>query len=192
MGGNGGEDGAPDSIAPSLYLATDLGHGIRGGLAVFVPFGLNTEYDSGWAGRYHALTTQISTVDVNPVLAYKALPWLSVGGGVQIAYTRAKMSNAIDIGTFDVVQLSNAFGGTPTADDSTAEVEGDDFAFGYNFGVLAELSPDTRIGAAYRSMLHNELEGKARFHRRRDGPVQRHRPQGRDQPAGGGLVRHLP
>ena len=39
------------------------------GLGVNAPFGLKTDYDDGWIGRYQALKSQIKTINVNPALS---------------------------------------------------------------------------------------------------------------------------
>jgi len=167
-GGNGGSDVAPDALAPALYLSHQFSPRLFGGVSLTVPFGLSTDYDSGWAGRYHALKTELTTYDLNPVVAYKVTPALSLGGGVRIAYTRGVLSNAVDFGTLDALPVGSggfggANGGTPTQDDGIATIEGDDLALGYNLGVLYDIAPGTRIGAAYRSELRNRLDGAADF-----------------------------
>jgi long-chain fatty acid transport protein len=47
----------------------------------------------------------------------------------------------------------------PPGGSGRVEIDGDDFAFGYNFGVLFEPSPRTRIGAIYVSKIEPEFEG---------------------------------
>jgi long-chain fatty acid transport protein len=162
-GGDGGGDGLPNSIAPSAYLSYQFSPRLFGGVSLTAPIGLITEYDRDWVGRYHAIDSEIKAIDLNPVLAYKVTPQLSIGGGLRVLYAQGRMSNAVDFGTIDVASLGNAFGGTPTLDDGYAEVEGDDIAFGFNFGILYQMTPSTRVGAAYRSKVDTELEGDARF-----------------------------
>lgn len=162
-GGNGGDDIGPDAIAPAIYYARQLSPEWFAGVSLTAPFGLVSEYDPNWVGRYHAIKSDIRTFNFNPVAAYKVSPQLSVGGGVQIAYTRGILSSAVDFGTIDQRNFSGANGGVPGANDGTATSEGDDIALGYNFGVIYQVQPRTRIGAAYRSKLHNRLDGVAEF-----------------------------
>ncbi len=126
-GGNGGSDAGPDSIAPALFYSRQVSDRVFVGASLTVPFGLSTEYEPGWVGRYHALKSKITTYTFNPVLAYKATDKLSVAGGVQLAYTHAFLSNAVDFGTVDALPVSSgglggALSGTPTANDGRAEV----------------------------------------------------------------------
>jgi long-chain fatty acid transport protein len=162
-GGNGGGDAAPDTVVPALFYARQLSSDWFAGASVTAPYGLVTDYDHGWVGRYHALKSDIRSINFNPVVAYKVTPHLSVAGGVQIAYTRGIMSNAIDFGTLDAVSFGGAFGGTPAGSDGTSTAEGDDLALGFNLGLLMEVRPGTRIGLAYRSKLHNRLDGATSF-----------------------------
>lgn len=162
-GTEGGDDGGPNTVIPAVYLSHQFSPKLFGGVSLTVPFGLSTKYDDDWVGRYHAIESVVLGMDVNPVLAYKITPRLSIGGGMRIMYAKGKISNAVDFGTIDVAALAGANGGVPTTQDGFAEVRGDDFGFGYNFGVLYQLTPATRIGAAYRSRILTNLEGRAHF-----------------------------
>jgi long-chain fatty acid transport protein len=161
-GGDGGSDSGPNSVAPALYLSHQFSDKLFGGISLAVPFGLSTEYDENWVGRYHAVKTNIMGVELNPVLAYKITPKLSVAGGVRILYAQGELSNAVDFGTLDALN-GGFFGGTPTMDDGLAEVEGTDFGFGFNLGILYEIDKGTRVGASYRSKISTNLEGRAHF-----------------------------
>lgn len=167
-GGDGGGDIGPDAVAPALYLSRQFSPDLFGGIAVIAPFGLATDYDDDWIGRYHGTESLVQTVEVNPVLAYKATPRLSLAGGLRVMYARGKLANAVDFGTLDALPVilggfGGAFGGTPAGDDGFAEVDGDDFGLGYNLGLLYQLTEATRIGVAYRSRLLIDFEGDAEF-----------------------------
>lgn len=139
------------------------------------PFGLTTDYDDGWVGRYHALTSELKTVNINPSLAYKASDTLSLGFGINAQYIDARLTNAVDFGgacnfpTINAV-VTGIFGTTcgalglaPQANDGEAEVTGDDWSWGYNLGMMWQATPQTRIGVAYRSKIKHKLEGEAEF-----------------------------
>lgn len=57
-GGNGGDAGSWAAI-PGLYYATDLVPNLRFGIGLQSAFGLKTEYQNGWAGRYQALNSEL-------------------------------------------------------------------------------------------------------------------------------------
>ncbi len=174
-GGNGGDAGAT-GLVPNLYYNHQLPNGFVFGLGINAPFGLKTEYDANWVGRYHAIESDLKTVNINPTIAYKAAPNLSVGVGINIQYIEATLSQAINQTSSCVgVVLSQNPGmsastaltvcgglGVSTA-DASGEVKGDDWSYGYNFGLMYDITPGTRVGFAYRSKIKQELEGHADF-----------------------------
>ena len=175
-GGDGGDAGTT-GLVPNLYYSRQLPNGFVFGLGVNAPFGLKTEYDSDWRGRYQAIESEVRSININPSIAYKAAQNLSVGVGVNIQYIEAKLSQAVNqllacVGaaraqdpTLDVTaaQTICAAAGLTTAGDATAEIEGDDWSLGYNFGLMYDFAPGTRAGLAYRSKVKQELEGNASF-----------------------------
>jgi long-chain fatty acid transport protein len=154
-------DAADDAVLPSLYAVLVPHERFRFGLGINVPFGLGSEYPNNWVGRYHTLESNFKSININPAMAYRATDWLTVAAGLQLQWSEAKLVNAIDFGSIGAG--SGIPGATPTEQDGRAKVEGDDWAYGYNFGVLAELRPGTRVGAAFRSKLETTLDGDARF-----------------------------
>jgi long-chain fatty acid transport protein len=168
-GGNGGGDVGHDAVLPAFYAVWDVGspfgvfEHVNLGLAVNVPFGLETDYNAGWIGRYHALQSKLKTVNVGPTIGIEVVSGLSVGGGLQVEYAHAELSNAIDFGTIGAAISALAPISQPTLQDGRGRVEGDDLAYGFAGGVLYEPWPGTRVGAGYRSPLRHELDGDARF-----------------------------
>ncbi|MGH8710952.1 MAG: OmpP1/FadL family transporter, partial [Burkholderiales bacterium] len=69
-GGNGGDPGK-GLVVPNFYLVTDITPNIKYGFGVSAPFGLFTQYNGDWVGRYQALKSDIKTFNLNPSLAYK-------------------------------------------------------------------------------------------------------------------------
>jgi long-chain fatty acid transport protein len=168
-GGNGGEAGGTSAI-PTLYYSHELNERLHVGVGMGVPFGLSTEYDSGWVGRYHAIKSEVATFNINPSVAYKMNDKLSLGAGLNVMHASAELSNAVD---YSAVCLSSqpvatcaALGlATPgtASSDGHFSVEGDDWGYGFNLGLLYELTEQTRIGVAYRSQVKQDLEGDAEF-----------------------------
>lgn len=157
----GGDGGGPFTpvVVPALYGLWSIDEDLKFGVGVNAPFGLKTEYDNGWIGRYHAIESELQTVNVNPAVAYEIVDGISLGAGLQVEYATATLSQAIDFGS-----LGPIGGAVPDpAQDGFAEVEGDDFGFGWNVGLLLEPIEGTRVGLAYRSMIAHTLEGDADF-----------------------------
>ncbi|MDR5172045.1 outer membrane protein transport protein [Methylobacillus flagellatus] len=156
-GNNGGDVGSLE-LVPNFYFATDLGQDLKFGIGVTVPYGLTSEYEDGWKGRYQGLKSEVMTINVNPALSFKANDKLSVGGGVSLQYVKAELTNALDSSAL----LGVGQGGNPVA-DSYSKMKGEDISWGFNLGVIYKPWETTTLGASYRSHIKHELEGKATF-----------------------------
>ncbi len=165
-GDNGGEGGV-NGVVPNLYFSTKVNEKFWLGLGINAPFGLSTDYDNNWVGRYHGITSEVMTLNINPSFALKVTDKLSLGAGFNAQYLKAKLSNAIDYGTicFSLAGPSVCVpqGLTPQAADGSVELKGDSWGFGYNMGLMYEISPATRMGIAYRSRIRHKVEGDADF-----------------------------
>jgi long-chain fatty acid transport protein len=168
--GDGGDAGSTGLI-PNLYYVMDINEEIKFGLGINVPFGLATEYNEDWRGRYQAVESSVHAININPSLAFKANEQWSFGFGVSLQYIEAKLTNAVDFGTIcQGLEAGPLPAGTcagaglnPQAADGFSKVEGDDWGMGFNLGVIYSLSDATRIGLAYRSAVKQDLDGKADF-----------------------------
>ena len=156
-GDNGGNGGGWNFV-PNMYAVTSLDNGWAFGLGINVPFGLTTDWDSGWVGRYYALKSAIMTTNINPSVSYEVNEHLSVGAGVSAMYMDAELSQAIDFGT-----IFNLLGGSPQREDGKVILKANDWGFGCNFGFLYRFNEATRIGASYRSQVKQKLTGDADF-----------------------------
>ncbi len=145
--GTGGGDAGDTAVVPSLFFATDLGPRWNLGLGVSVPFGLSTEYASDWIGRFHGISSEIKTLNVNPAVSYKINDAISIGFGVNYQRAEVDTRTAVNLG---IAEAQN-----------TLSVDGD--AWGFNAGVLFNVGPDTRVGLHYRSAVDHELDGATNF-----------------------------
>ncbi|MDQ5767201.1 OmpP1/FadL family transporter [Thiothrix subterranea] len=169
-------DGGNPALVPNAYVVRSYGDKLSAGIGVNAPFGLGTEYDEDWIGRYNALESSIQTVNVNPAIAYQVNDKLSVGAGVSAQYLHVELQTAIDSAAACRSIASAANSGalltqclarlpalSNAATDSKATISGDDISFGVNAGVLYQATPATRVGASYRSALDHELEGEVEY-----------------------------
>ena len=165
-GGNGGDPGSW-AFLPNFYYAKAVTDSIHLGLGVNSPFGLETQYDNGWVGRYQALKSQLQTININPSVSFKANDRLSLGAGINIQYADTTLSNALDVGTICYGKVNpatcGAMGLTPQNSDGNVRINGNDWGVGYNLGVIFRPIESTRIGIAYRSRISYTLRGNATF-----------------------------
>ncbi|HVS55396.1 MAG TPA: outer membrane protein transport protein [Casimicrobiaceae bacterium] len=175
LGGNGGDAGSCN-VVPALYLAAPINSQWSVGIGVNVPFGLKTEYDSDWIGRFQAVKSKIETINVNPAVSFKASDMVTIGGGANYQHLKAELTSRVNyagaIGR--AAQQAAAAGQIPaaaitplltayTGAQSDAKITGNDGAWGWNIGVLVNIDPQTRFGASYRSTIKYDVSGSAEF-----------------------------
>jgi long-chain fatty acid transport protein len=167
-GGDGGNNGTK-ALLPNLYAAAAATPEFRVGLAVTSLYGLGSSWQPGWLGRYYAISSQLVTYDILPTFSYRPLPSLSLGVAPIIQYSRAKSTAAVDFGTIDQVLLGGFGGGQPGLNDGSVSTRTSAWSAGVQLGALFEALPGTRVGAAYRSPIHGNLQGTANY--QTGGPV---------------------
>lgn len=168
-GGEGGE-GGQNVLIPHLYGVYTTASGVKIGFAINSPFGLVTNYEDGWKGRYSEITTSLKGVNFNPSVAREVLPGLSVGLGGSVQILKGKLLQNIDFGSSCAqAQGLNAaaclanFGIAPGQSDGAGRVRGQTLGFGFNVGALYEPVAGTRFGAHYRSRMNFNFDGTAKF-----------------------------
>jgi long-chain fatty acid transport protein len=166
------DDGGKVGWVPNLYYVQDINEQWKFGLGINAPFGLTVEYDDDWVGRYHAVKSDVLSVNINPSLAFKANEKMSFGFGLSAQYIDVELTSAIDMGSVCLDQelgavippeTCHALGSDPQQNDGFAKLTADSWDFGYNFGFLYEFSPASRMGVHYRSKVNHTVEGDARF-----------------------------
>ncbi|MCK0767175.1 OmpP1/FadL family transporter [Chromohalobacter canadensis] len=157
----GSREGGEEAWVPSFAFKTRLNERFDLGLAISAPYGLSTKYDKEWIGRYHAVETELETIDIQPTLNYRATDRLNLAVGLRAQYADATLSNAIDLGAVGA-NPNNTNPLPPTAignADGMAEVTGDDWGYGYTLGALFQATERTRLGISYRSEVELTLDG---------------------------------
>ena len=190
IGANGGgaplsgnvDDGGINALVPNFYYVTQLEGNAWFGLGVTVPFGLSTDYEDDWIGRYHATLSEVKTININPSFAFKFKDDLSVGLGLNLQYIEATLENKIDSALTCVGLQTNTSqdprdcvpnavipGGTcslvpgQASQDSSQSLTADDWNIGWNIGLLYDLDGESRLGVAYRSSMDANLSGDVKF-----------------------------
>lgn len=150
-GDEGGDTGSL-IVMPTIFYSHRLDDSLRLGIGVNSPFGLKTEYDDDWVGRFQSVKSQLKTININPSIAYKFSDQLSFGAGISFMRAEAELTRSVN----RVVQP-----------ESFVTIKGDDWGIGYNFGLIYQMTTSSRIGLSYRSRVELKLDGNARF----DGPL---------------------
>jgi long-chain fatty acid transport protein len=172
------DDGGQGAFVPNLYWVKTINESMKFGLGFNAPFGLAVEYDDDWVGRYHAVESDLKTININPSLAYRVNDRVVIGGGLNVVLADVILTSAIDMGSVCVAGLTPTFGfpgalgacegsgAAPQEFDGFGDLTGDNFddlGYGYNLGVTFAVSKQTKIGVSYRSEVEINVEGEADF-----------------------------
>lgn len=146
--GDEGPNAGDLAFVPNFYFMKELSPTVRVGVGVNAPFGLKTEYDDEWVGRFQAVKSELKTININPSIAFKVNDQLSLGFGVSAMWTEATLTRQVN---------------RVVAAESGVEIKGDDWGYGFNLGAIYQATADTRFGVAYRSKVKQKLKGDAKF-----------------------------
>jgi long-chain fatty acid transport protein len=164
------DDGGIEAFVANFYWMKSINDNTKFGIGVTTPFGLTTKYDDTWKGRYHAVESDLRTININPSFAVQASKKVAFGGGVNLMLADVTFSNAIDFGALCYAALNpatcNAQGNVPQGADGFADLTADNFTdvgWGANLGLMWDITPATRLGMAWRSETKIKVEGDAKF-----------------------------
>jgi len=90
---------AISAVLPEFNVMYSVNNDLKVGLSLNVPFGLTTEYESNWIGRYHALKSDLKTIDVSPSVAYRVSKSFTLGAAFVVRKADAELSNSVDYGS---------------------------------------------------------------------------------------------
>lgn len=147
--GNGG-DGGGLALVPAGYWVHSLTNQLWFGLGISPTFGNTTEYDNTFIGRNAGFYAEMEQININPSLAYKINEQVSLGFGINIAHNTTHFKQGFPL-VYSAV-------GAPA--NNYADIKGDDWGYGYNFGATFSITPATRLALTYRSQIEFDLEGK--------------------------------
>ncbi|MGL5759092.1 outer membrane protein transport protein [Plesiomonas sp.] len=146
---------AGDAWIPNAYFAMPLNERWFAGLAINSNYGLSTDVESGFAATQFGNHTAVTTIEINPNIAYKLNDQWQLGAGIR--YITGEGS----IGATAPAYLSANPMTKPLAGQTLKYMEGDDHDFAWNVGTVWQPTEQTRIGASYRSEVKLDLTGHA-------------------------------
>lgn len=137
-------------LVPQLYLSIPFKKNWRFGFSLNIPSGIDSDYGDDWVGRYQVQRSSLIFVAATPTLAYRLNDKWSLGGGLQFVYTRYEQTSAIN----NIPE---------NLSDGQVTIDNDGIGLGFTLGALYEITPQTRIGLAYRSETNPDLEGEPEY-----------------------------
>lgn len=144
---SGSNDGdmVPLVAVPMGYYVKPIDEHWAFGIGMYAPFGLVTDYENGFAGRYFGSKSEVKVITLQPTVSYAFNDKVSIGFGPTINRIEGTLESDLSI--------------TQAAPDGKVKIKGDDTALGYNIGVLVQATDSTRVGLTYHSKVKYKLEG---------------------------------
>lgn len=131
---------------PELHLTYALKSApVTFGLGVYAPFGLGMEWPDNAPFRDAGIKVKLTYITVNPVVAWKPLPTLSIAAGPTFDYSDATLSQGVAVSPYQF------------------HFKGNDLAYGFNAGILWQPHPMWSFGAKYVSKTSMDYDGRATF-----------------------------
>jgi long-chain fatty acid transport protein len=153
---------------PAGYLTHQFSHRFAAGIGVFAPYGLTTEWDPGFPGRYLAYKTTLASIYVQPTVAFEIVPGLQLGVGADYVHSSAQVHRRLDAAaqseTVSGTTITLAMLGVPPNTDFADvgfDVSGD--GWGGHAGVLWKPTDRLSLGARYLSQVKVNFSGTATF-----------------------------
>ena len=166
-GGNGG-DAADVAAVPAMSLVHKFDNGLAVGAMVSAPFGLKTEYDRDWVGRYYAVESDVRIVNLTLSAALDIVPErFSVGAGFVFSHANVTLSKTVDFGSVLFGQLPAAARpvapayARPQGSDGFFEIEGQNNGIGWILGAALRPTDRLTIGLSHQSEIDYDLRGTA-------------------------------
>jgi long-chain fatty acid transport protein len=136
-----------NSFLPALFASGLITDRVAVGLGAFSAFGLSVHWPDDWVGREASIKAKIETLDLNPTVAVRTLPQLSLAAGF----------NAVR----SVVDFTN---GLPALIGGDVRLAAGTWGFGFNLAMLFKAYPDRfHVAVAYRSRVKLDFTGQANF-----------------------------
>jgi long-chain fatty acid transport protein len=164
--GANGEQFGHDAWVPASYVNYQINDRLYAGLALNSPFGFAVKPSNLYDGSPLAETTKIFSLDINPNLAFKLTPTLTLGVGLQVEYLHEHVvAGALPgtPGTFGAFGSGSGLRGLVTVatgvDVKGGSVDVANWGVGSMLGAIWTPTATTTLGLGYRSSIDYRLHG---------------------------------
>ncbi len=145
-------------IAPNIYFTKNVKESrLAFGVGVTAPYGLGTKWSDTSFARYLGTESDMALVNLNPTVAFKALPGLSIGIGFDYTFGTVDMKAQNNWNIVETALNNPDIGSRP--DGLTDTHLSVDDGFGYNIGLLYKINEKSSVGVSFRSKIDLNFTG---------------------------------
>lgn len=134
-------------IPPHLYYTRQVNDRLWYGVGLFTRFGLGSDFNEDWFGRFNSTYANIQSLSLSPSVAWKVSDALSLSVGLEALWFDLELRR----------RIPGAALGMPV--DPLNRIIGDDIGWGWNVGLHYSPGDRWRFGLAYRSRVDVTVEG---------------------------------
>lgn len=142
---------APHAWVPNLHFIMPLNEQWAVGASATTNYGLATEFNKNYVAGSIGGKTDLVTSNLNLSAAYRLNQHFSFGLGFNAVYADATIVRRAG-------ELGALLGGAP-ASTEIARLEGKEWGYGWNAGILYEVDKNNRFGFTYRSKVDIDFNG---------------------------------
>ncbi|MEI7209069.1 long-chain fatty acid transporter FadL [Pectobacterium carotovorum] len=150
---------APHAWVPNLHFIMPLNEQWAVGASATTNYGLATEFNDNYAAGSIGGQTDLLTSNLNLSAAYRLNQHFSFGLGVNAVYADAKIVRRAG----ELANVPTAAGGAQGVvagpSSELARLEGKEWGYGWNAGLLYEVDENNRFGLTYRSKVDIDFNG---------------------------------
>lgn len=148
-------DYANDAVIPNFYISHQVNEKWALGLAFGTNYGMETELDSEFSASHFGDEAMVTTMEANANIAYQLTETVSIGGGIR--YVMGE-------GHFGAKSPAQTEALGLTKGTTLKYMEGDDTSWGWQAGAAWQMTPNNRVGFAYKSEVDLKLSGSANMY----------------------------
>ena len=152
-----------------MPFAVNLGYSItdnlKAGVSFYTPSGANTKWDDAWEGAIVNQSFKLSAYTIQPTIAWRITPKLSVGAGMNITWGSMRLAKGeVSYEVISMILMYKGYDQTVIHQFNSATMPiafrynaVSDASFGFNVGAMYDINNQWTIGASYRSKVNLKL-----------------------------------
>lgn len=151
-----------DASTPiSLNLGFRVYDNLKVGLSFYTPYGSNINWTKNWPGAVLNQSVKLSTYTIQPTVAWKILPNLSVGAGMMVTWGNVDLNKGLITpqsmdAMLSMMQIPYSFGETvPASVNLNGKAKP---RVGINIGAMWDINQQWTVGFSFRSKMEMKVK----------------------------------
>lgn len=129
---------------------------LKAGVAFYTPYGSSINWTDNWPGAVLNQSVDLKVYTLQPTLAWRIMPGLSVGAGITMSWGSVNLDKGL-VSAATADRLSTALGVGPVFGNTTpasVNLNGDaSLRVGFNVGAMWDINRRITVGASFRSQV---------------------------------------